>query len=84
VRHDAEVDRGVIVQDPDLGLLAGRLPLGRLALCKITRDRRLLPRALVQNAVEDDAFLRANGGEAPAFMGCLDPPGNEDKQKTGE
>jgi hypothetical protein len=45
-----------VERDAELGLLGGRLPVVRVDLGEVSRDRRPVPHRLVQAAVEADAL----------------------------
>ena len=64
-----DVDRVVVVGEPQLGLLAGRLAFLGQALDEAGDQSRLLPRDVVEPSVDADGDRRAAGVEGRAILG---------------
>jgi len=63
VQAQPDVERVVVVGHSDLGRLARRQPLVRVALPEAARRQRVGPGGLVQAAVHGDAAVAAHGGQ---------------------
>mgnify|MGYP003349086614 CR=1 FL=1 len=77
----ADVEGIGVVDEPDLGVVRGRLAFARFALTERARHRSLLPRRLVQRAVarEDAGAARPQVGGVRARNPVQDP---RDRQRV--
>ena len=60
----ADVERAIVVEQPDFGVEGGRLALARIVLDEALGDRRRRPRRLIELAVERDGAAGSGRGAA--------------------
>ena len=66
-----KIERLVVVQHADFGVVRGRLAFVRIVLDEVSGKRSVEPRALVEHAVERDRAARSCGDQLPLETGGL-------------
>ena len=86
VQAGADIDRIVVISQPELRLLARGLPFVGQALDEARHDGRLLPGRVVQASIDADGRGRASGVDGWAILGGerLRPTANSTQSRWRE